>query len=543
ASESGSTDDHQSQVLEWQEMVSEAVSSRDRAREEKAAMVLRMSHMEEEREVLVSRQQELEEELTQAHGLGQHRAQKLGAPAQRSLQPHAAPESTDDMEGENMGGWWPEYSTPDPGGLRSVVAELELERNQLQEQILGLEEHCQDLEDRLQLQARIESLQNESERLQGQLANLRSQQSRDAEKHQLQECLESSLIEKENTLAQTSEKLELISSLRESLAGKETQLKDVSDKLLHAEHNLMEVSRRSSEFEKQSFQFKAEVVDVTQKLSVLREKTQKQEVAIETLQTELDQTNDELDKLNTTHLEERAQLIHDLQSCEREIDNLKDVLLDKEKEISTLSTNMVEYTDQISALKQEVRLKEEDLARSEKALSKAERDAQIIRDSQDSDQQTLNVKMTELLEKLKDTEMEMIKAKEDKECKVAEEMRLKVIDLQKALEEEQSCRRHAEQELCSHQAQLAGMRSETARLQSDTMRETQKATEMNAKYPVKETMALVGDSRWEETLHQAVEEKGSLASQLRAVSQTLQDSQQRCHWLEGQGHTPCTKRN
>lgn len=44
-------------------------------------------------------------------------------------------------------------------GLRSVVEELELERNQLQEQILGLEERCQDLEDRLQLQARIESLQ------------------------------------------------------------------------------------------------------------------------------------------------------------------------------------------------------------------------------------------------------------------------------------------------------------------------------------------------------------------------------------------------
>ncbi|KAK0136920.1 hypothetical protein N1851_026890 [Merluccius polli] len=300
ASESGSTDDHQSQVLEWQEMVSEAVNSRDRAREEKAAMALRISHMEEEREVLVSRQQELEEELTQVHGLGQHRAQKLGAPAQRSLQedfefdgqpqfqqPCGAPESTDAMEGENMGGWWPEYSSPDPGGLRSVVTELELERNQLQEQILGLEEHCQDLEDRLQLQARIESLQNESERLQGQLANLRSQQSRDAEKHQLlvsslneqlkglsdtQECLESSLIEKENTLAQTSEKLELISSLQESLCEKEIQHKDVSDKLLHAEHNLMEVSKKSSGFEKQSFQLKAEVVDVTQKLSVLKDK-------------------------------------------------------------------------------------------------------------------------------------------------------------------------------------------------------------------------------------------------------------------------------
>ena len=46
-----------------------------------------------------------------------------------------------------------------PDGLRSVVEELELERNHLQEQILSLEERCQDLEDRLQLQARIESLQ------------------------------------------------------------------------------------------------------------------------------------------------------------------------------------------------------------------------------------------------------------------------------------------------------------------------------------------------------------------------------------------------
>lgn len=40
-----------------------------------------------------------------------------------------------------------------------MVEELELERNQLQEQILSLEERCQDLEDRLQLQARIEALQ------------------------------------------------------------------------------------------------------------------------------------------------------------------------------------------------------------------------------------------------------------------------------------------------------------------------------------------------------------------------------------------------
>lgn len=50
ASESGSVDDTQSQVLEWQEMVAEAVSARDRAKEEKATMALRISHMEEERE-------------------------------------------------------------------------------------------------------------------------------------------------------------------------------------------------------------------------------------------------------------------------------------------------------------------------------------------------------------------------------------------------------------------------------------------------------------------------------------------------------------
>lgn len=46
ASESGSADDTQSQVLEWQEMVAEAAGARDRAREEKAAMALRISHME-----------------------------------------------------------------------------------------------------------------------------------------------------------------------------------------------------------------------------------------------------------------------------------------------------------------------------------------------------------------------------------------------------------------------------------------------------------------------------------------------------------------
>ncbi|XP_045545445.1 nuclear mitotic apparatus protein 1 isoform X2 [Salmo salar] len=466
ASESGSADDAQSQVLDWQEMVSEAVTARDRAREEKATMALRMSHMEEEREALASRQQELEEELVQARGLtGPHRSgKKMGGTAhQHSLQedfefdgkqafhqdPHSGvSESTTPMEeeGENMGGWWPEYTSPNTGGLRSVVEELELERNQLQEQILGLEDRCQDLEDRLQLQARIESLQNESERLQGQLVSLRSQQSRDAEKHHLlvtslneqlkglsdtQECLETSLIEKENTLVKTSEKLELIDSLRDSLKEKEAQHKEVSDKLLQSENNLTEVSTKCSTFEKQCSELKTAVADLTHKLSVLKEKTQKQEATIKTLKNDLDQTNDELDKLNTTHLEERSQLIHNLQSCEREIDNLRDVLSDKDKEILALSGNMAEYAEQIMGLKQEIKHKDEDLVRIETALTKSEREAQIIRDSQNSDQQALNTRTAELVEQLKDAETELSKAKEEKESRTVE-----VEELRKQVEED-----------------------------------------------------------------------------------------------------------
>ncbi|XP_028812550.1 golgin subfamily B member 1 isoform X2 [Denticeps clupeoides] len=465
ASESGSVEEFQSQVLEWQDMVSmvtEAEAARDQAREEKNAMALRMSHIEEEREGLIeddwffpgcsdpalaNRQQELEEEMARERGL-RRASKKLGDPVPRSIQedfefdghrsfpdPSSPSGSTTPMEGENMGGWWPEYSTPDTEGLRSVVEELELERNQLQEQILALEERCQDLEDRRQLQSRIEALQNESERLQAQVSSLRSQQMREAEKHQLlvsslneqlkglsdtQECLESSLMEKEHTLAKTSEKLELIDSLQDSLKQKEEQYKDVADKLIQTEHNLSEMTKKFNTFEKQCTDLKVTVTELTHKLSLLKEKTQKQEATNESLQTELDQTNEELDKLNTAHLEERAELIHDLQSCEREIDNLKDILIDKDKEINGLSGNMAEYADQIHGLKQEIKQKDEDLLRTENALRKAEREAQIIRETQSSDQQSLNAKVAELLEEMKDTESELKIAREQKDLKMLE---------------------------------------------------------------------------------------------------------------------------
>ncbi|KAK7160686.1 hypothetical protein R3I93_008372 [Phoxinus phoxinus] len=429
-SETCSMDDVQ--VMEWQEMVT-MVTEAERARDqghEKNVMSFRISHIEEEREALANRQQEVEEELAQAHGL-KSRKPKYFTPRslQEDLEFHNRQDpigpSDYDVNGENMGGWWPQHSAADTDGLRSVVEELELERNQLQEQILVLEKQCGDLEDRLQLQARIELLQNESERLQTQVVSLRSQQIKDTEKHQLlitglnkqlqglsstQECLESSLMEKEHTLARTSEKLECIESLREALETKEKQQQDAADKLLQTEHNLAEVKKTCSTFEKENSEMKATVAELTLKLGVLKDKMQKQEATIESLQSDLAQTNDDLDRLNTAHMEERAQLVHDLQSCEREIDRLQDVITDKDKEILALSSITAEYSEQIHELKQEIKLNED-------VLNKVERDVQIFRDPQLSDQQFFNVLIPQLIEQLKRTESDLKVAKKEGESK------------------------------------------------------------------------------------------------------------------------------
>ncbi|XP_072551402.1 uncharacterized protein [Salminus brasiliensis] len=566
ASESGSVDDAQSQVLEWQDMVTmvaEAEASRDHAREEKSALVLRMSHIEEEREALANRQQELEEEeeLVQARGLRPQKGKKPGDSAPRSLQEdfefdqrssfpdhrsHSG--STTPMEGENMGGWWPEYSAsaPDTGGLRSVVEELELERNQLQEQIFGLEERCQDLEDRLQLQARIESLQNETERLQAQLASLRTQQSRDAEKHQLlvtslneqlkglsstQECLESSLLEKEQTLAKTSEKLELIDNLKDALREKEEQHKDVSDKLIQTEHNLTEVTMKCSSFEKQCSEMKETVAELTQKLGLLKEKMQKQEATMESLQSDLDQTNDELDKLNSTHLEERAQLIHDLQTCEREIDTLKEIVADQDKEISALSGNMAEYADQIHELKQDIKQKEEELVRTESALTKAEQEVQIIRDSQSSDQQSLNSKIAELLEQLRVMESGLNEARKETESKVDE-----IKDLTRQVEEDKSTvtsLRIDIQKLNTNQRNhLSECETQISSLKEQVLVATQKLQESedllsqlketkSSNEELKEQM-MASDQRYEKELKSLKEERNKLLAEVTKYSGELQ---------------------
>ncbi|XP_049675594.1 golgin subfamily B member 1-like isoform X3 [Accipiter gentilis] len=438
ASESGSVDELQSQLLEWQENVPESEETRDQVREEKSAMALRMAQIEEEREAMVSGQQELEEELTTVQGMGRlQQARRKSNQTSRKLQEeysfdrkqcfqelNVTLDSTDSAEGENMG-----------VGLRSVVEELELERNQLQEQILFLEERCQDLEDRLQLQGRMEALQNENERLQTQLTQLRNQQTRDVEKHQIlisglneqlkglsdrNSFLENSLGEKELKLLSTTEKLEQIETLRKLLQEKDLLNKELGDKFVHTEQKLNEVLKKCSAYEVENTEQKTVISDLTEKVATLKEKTLKQDGVVESMQLDLDQTNEELDKLNTSHLEERSQLIQDLQKREREIDNLKEALAEKDREMSVLSLNMTEYSEQVIILKRQVQCKEEEIRGMEEALSKAERETHLLKEVQTADVRDASVKISVLSEQSNTMRLELERVRVENEAKTKE---------------------------------------------------------------------------------------------------------------------------
>ncbi|XP_068050371.1 golgin subfamily B member 1-like isoform X2 [Anomalospiza imberbis] len=453
ASESGSVDELQSQLLEWQENVPESEESRDQVREEKSAMALRMAQIEEEREAIVSGQQELEEELATVQGMGRlQQARRKGSQTSRKLQEefpfdgkqcfqelNVTLDSSDSAEGENM------------GGLRSVVEELELERNQLQEQILYLEERCQDLEDRFQLQGRMEALQvtfdveeegqllravqNENERLQTQLTQLRNQQMRDVEKHQIlisglneqlkglndrNSFLENSLGEREQKLMSTTEKLEQVETLRKLLQEKDILNKELGEKFVHAEQKLNEALKKCSLYEVENVEQKTAISDLMERVATLKEKTLKQDSMVESMQLDLDQTNEELDKLNSSHLEERSQLIQDLQKREREIDNLKEVLSEKDREMSVLSLNMTEYSEQAMMLKHQVQCKEEELRGLEEALSKAEREMHLLKEVQTADVRDASVKISALSEQSDTMRMELERARAENEAKTKE---------------------------------------------------------------------------------------------------------------------------
>lgn len=254
----------------------------------------------------------------------------------------------------------------------------------------------------------------------------------------------------------------------------------------------------------------------------------------------MDQTNDELDKLNAAHLEERAQLIHDLQSCEREIDALKDVLLDKDKEISALSGNMAEYGEQITELKQQIKENEEELVRIESARVKAEQEAQIIRESQSSDQHSLNNKIAELLEQLRIRANELKEAQNEKEAKVQE-----LKELENQLGEDKSTVRDLTTEIqklkTNRQAHLSQCETQISALKDQILAANQKLQESgDVLEELKETRSLNDKLKEQVQLYEKemktlkeernkqIAEVTKYSSELQSLSNQLQ-AQVECH--------------
>ncbi|XP_044126448.1 LOW QUALITY PROTEIN: golgin subfamily B member 1-like [Bufo gargarizans] len=485
-SESGSMDELQNPLLEWNEMSQEMDMTPDQEREDTSVMVLRMAQIEEEREAMDSGQVELEEELSAARGQGKLRtARRKGSSGSSKIQDefsfgsrsfedqNLTTESGEIVEGENMGGWWPEYGSSDSGlGLRAVVQELEMERNQLQEQIMTLEERCQELEDRLQLQLRIESLQvtfdvdeetpsfpqSDNERFQTQLAQIRQQQSQEAEKnHDLVSTLndqlkgltnrnaflENAIVEKEQTIVEVTGKLEKLNRVSKTLQEKEALVKELHEKLDQYEHQLEEVTRRQQASESENSALKMTNTELTEKVSAFKDRLlhypslyhsvysitskdkqpviyQQQDSFLEKLQVDFDQTNDELDRLNTSHLEKQSQLLHDLQRSERELDALKELLEEKDKEMSSLSASLTEYSEQVTILKETIDFKEEQMSEMSNALIKMERELHHLKEAQTLDVQESITKISSLSEQLSEMESELNKAKHLNESKIKE---------------------------------------------------------------------------------------------------------------------------
>uniref|UniRef100_A0A4W3JTZ8 Golgin subfamily B member 1-like n=1 Tax=Callorhinchus milii TaxID=7868 RepID=A0A4W3JTZ8_CALMI len=510
ASESGSADELQSRLLEWQEMVSEATLTRGQAKEEKAVMELRMAQIEEEREelieddwffpgcsdpALVSGQQELEEELVQLRRLGKQQGQRKRGIDNSNLQDEyeydekrhfddssICMESPDISGGENM------------GGLRTVVEELELERNSLQEQILVLEERCQELEDKAQLRARIETLQvtfgvyeegqllrltqNEMDRFQSQISLLRTQQQRDSEKHQQivsslndqlkeirdkKDILETTLVDKEKILVEASAKLQEIDKLKDFLNEQELDNKDHCAKLLQTEENLVEVTKKCKVFEVECTDLKTTVLDLTEKLSSNKEKVQKHECAMEVLREDLEQTNDELERLNSSHLEERARLIEDLQNCEREMDTLKEGIVEKENELAIISGSLADHSEQIEQLKKQIKSKEQQARDLEASLIKAEREVLLLKETRGEDEQDVNIRISSLVDQLSNIESELKTAQDGSEAK-GKEIEIQMKQIRENNDTIQSLRSEIQKQNTYYLAQLAECQSQISSL-------------------------------------------------------------------------------
>ncbi|XP_055505191.1 LOW QUALITY PROTEIN: golgin subfamily B member 1-like [Leucoraja erinacea] len=554
-SESESAEELHSRLIKWPEMVSKPTPSHDN--DERTVMELRMTQLEEEREALVSELQELEEELGDLQRRGQDQGWTKQTSDGQKLRDIIIYENeekehfeksginvdyNDATDGENL------------GGLRAVVNELEVERNRLQEQILVLEERCQDLEDRAQLHARVEFHQvafgvceeglllrvpqNEAEQLQNQLSRLRSQQSRDFDQHQQlvsdlkeqlnrvsnrKDYLESSLAEKEHVLEENSAKLLKLDKCKESLKAREISSQDLSEKLLNTEEKLGCITTRCSGFEVECAELKNTVLDLSEKLSSTKEKVQKQEAETAVLRHELEQTNDELERLNSSHLEDRARLIVDLQRCEREIDALNEVIVEKEHEKTALFQSMSEYSEEAKSLKEHNRCKEQETGELQAALVKVEKEGVLLKENQSADEQTMTNNLSSLVEQLSTLESELQNTKSEIEAKEKN-----IVVLKKQIEENNDTihdlRSELEKQNTLNQAHLAECGPQILSLENKVATTTEKLKEINDanQKELENLKALLADSssakeKLDSSLKEKEEKEQILEKELKAL--------------------------
>ncbi|KAM8762742.1 uncharacterized protein AB9X84_007388 isoform 5-T5 [Acanthopagrus schlegelii] len=244
---------------------------------------------------------------------------------------------------------------------------------------------------------------------------------------------------------------------------------------------------------------------------------------------------------------ERDVLVHKLKALESKdvptelnklLDELSKALSEKERELKQVVQENGTYSRQLSAFSRSMASLQNDRDRLMDELSGAKRAVESRQESSPESVTAMSV------EKSKGSGVSSLQNESDgpesQKMETAKKM--------------QTYGAPPEREISSHQEETTELRSDTER--KDTL-------------PVKESVVLAGQSGPEEAvsrleaermqlhrdlqrcmyeiqqrdhyLHQlsskfqqVTEEKGSVAAQLRAVSQTLRDTQNRCHWLEGQ---------
>uniref|UniRef100_A0A8C9FS27 Golgin subfamily B member 1-like n=1 Tax=Pavo cristatus TaxID=9049 RepID=A0A8C9FS27_PAVCR len=244
---------------------------------------------------------------------------------------------------------------------------------------------------------------------------------------------------------------------------------------------------------------------------------------VESMQLDLDQTNEELDKLNTSHLEERSQLIQDLQKREREIDHLKEALAEKERELSALSLNMTEYSEQVIILKHQVQCKNEEIRGIEEALSKAEREADLLKEVQTADVRDASVKISVLSEKSNTMRLELERIRVENEAKTKEneellrqisEYSITVKDLRSEIKANQVAYHNS---LMECESQITLLKEQISK-SSEKLQETENKQRKEAEYlksQIEENNTL--KEKWNSLLKEKENKEQTLENELKSI--------------------------